>query len=231
VAGLFLGILAIGCIFVLPIVRRLPAWSVGATLVLSAIASWNIFFHNIARIAPALGESVTLSSRRLIWRDVRSFIALRPWRGYGFFAFWDNQAFTAATYQHLGSSYGSAHNSILEVALGLGRIGLVIYISMVVIMLIGTSRAIWARTSLTTVTWVVLALFLVVQNSMESFVLWHSYLWALFVAAMLAPNLLHATPSSTNAVSSSQLPSADIVRALKSSRSPDGKMFADHHGV
>jgi|GEM_PF-2040978 len=231
VAGLFLGFLAIAGIFALPIVRRLPGWSVGATLVLSAIALWNIFFHNIARIAPALGESVTLSSRRLIWRDVRSLIALRPWRGYGFFAFWDNQALTASTYAHLGSSYGSAHNSILEVALGLGRIGLVIYISMAVVMLIATSRALWARTSLTTVTWVVMALFLVVQNSMESFVLWHSYLWALFVAAMLAPSLPHANPSSPISLSSSQVPGADIGQTLEKSRSPRDEMFADDHGI
>jgi hypothetical protein len=32
---------------------------------------------------------------------------------------------------------------------------------------------------------------------MESFVIWHSYLWALFVAAMLAPNRLHTRQSST----------------------------------
>jgi O-antigen ligase len=197
VAGLFLGFLAICAVFALPLVRRLPGWSVGTSLALSVIALWNIFFHNIARIAPSLGESVTLSSRRLIWQDVRALIALRPWRGYGFFAFWDNESFTAATYKRLGSSYGSAHNSILEVALGLGRIGVVIYVIMAVIMLVGTARAVWARTSLATVTWVTVALFLVVQNSMESFVIWHSYLWALFVAAMLAPNRLHTQQSST----------------------------------
>ncbi|MEP7045273.1 MAG: O-antigen ligase family protein [Ilumatobacteraceae bacterium] len=190
IAGLALAVLAAGIIFGLPAVRKFPGWLVATSLVVAVVASWNIFFHNIARIAPDLGATVTLSSRRIIWQDVRGIIALRPWRGYGFFAFWDNETFTAATYQHLGSAYGSAHNSVLEVALGLGRIGLVFYIGMALFMAIGTARAIWAEVNLATVAWVLVALFLIVQNSMESFVLWHSYLWALFVAATLMPKRL-----------------------------------------
>ena len=198
VAGLGLCLLALCVALALPFLRRLSGWLVGGSIVVAVVVAWNVFFDNIARIAPAVGESVTLSSRRLIWRDVRSSIALRPWRGYGFFAFWDNEAFTAQTYQHLGSSYGSAHNSILEVALGLGRIGLVVYVGLALFMIVGTARALWLRTSSMSVAWVVIAVFLIVQNSMESFVLWHSYLWAMFVAATLVPSRMGASPRAAN---------------------------------
>ena len=54
-------------------------------------------------------------------------------------------------------------------------------------MIVGIARAIWFRTSLANLAWVALAIFLIAQNSMESFVLWHSYLWALFVAPQSCP--------------------------------------------
>jgi O-antigen ligase len=165
-------------------------WMASGSLVLFVIVAWNVAFGNMGRLAPLIGESTTLSSRRLIWADVRSAIALRPWRGYGFFAFWDNQQLTAATYQHIGTPYGSAHNSVLEVALGLGRIGLFIYLLLACFMIVGVARALWNTTSAATVAWAAFTLFLIVQNSMESFVLWHSYLWVLFVAATVIPTRL-----------------------------------------
>jgi O-antigen ligase len=158
-------------------------------------ALWTTIFGHIGRLTGFIGESSTLSSRRVIWADARSAIALRPWRGYGFFAFWDNEQLTAATYQRVGAAYGSAHNSVLEVALGSGRIGLAFYVGLSVIMIAGIFRALWKTTSAATVGWMVFALFLIVQNSMESFVLWHSYLWVLFVAAALVPTRLVSSPA------------------------------------
>ena len=84
---------------------------------------------------------------------------------------------------------------MLEVALGLGRIGLAFYLGLAVIMIAGVFRALWQTTSLATVSWMVLTLFLIVQNSMESFVLWHSYLWVLFVAATVVPMKLLPSPA------------------------------------
>jgi hypothetical protein len=62
-------------------------------------------------------------------------------------------------------------------------------------MVVGVSRAIWLKTNIATVAWVALTVFMTAQNSMESFVLWHSYLWALFVAAtVVSSRLLTASP-------------------------------------
>lgn len=190
VAALILGSVAIAAAPGLRALRRVSGWIVGGSMVVSALVLWRLFFDHLDRIAPLIGADAMLSSRRLIWIDMRRAIALRPWRGYGFFAFWDNPAFTASTYSNIGSGYGSAHNSVLEVALGLGRIGLVIYVSMAVLMVVGIARSVWRRTDLARLAWVVMGIFLIVQNALESFVLWHSYLWALFVAAVVIPSRL-----------------------------------------
>jgi exopolysaccharide production protein ExoQ len=176
-----------GVIALLPVLRRASGWLVASAGVLLAFLAWRLFFDHIGRIASWVGEDPNLSSRRTIWHDVRLAISERPWRGYGFFAFWDNASLTADTYARVGKAYGSAHNSILEVALGLGRIGLLPYLVLIAVMLYACTRNVWRRTDIVTVTWTLFTLFIVVQNSMESFVLWHSYVWALFVAASVAP--------------------------------------------
>lgn len=198
VGGLLLALLAIGCTVALPFLRRTSGWAVGGSLVVGVVILWKLFFDHLGRIAPIIGADSMLSSRRLIWIDVRRAISLRPWRGYGFFAFWDNETFTAATYHNIGSAYGSAHNSVLEVALGLGRIGLAMYLAMGVVMVVGIARSIWVRTDIVTLAWLAMIAFLIAQNSMESFVLWHSYLWAVFVSATVMPIRLFSAPAPAN---------------------------------
>jgi O-antigen ligase len=190
IIALVVAVLVICACALLPRVRRVSGWIVGGSIVVSLVVLWKVFFDHLGRLAPLVGAESTLSSRRLIWSDVRSAIALRPWRGYGFFAYWDDQTLTASTYQHVGIAYGSAHNSVLEVALGLGRVGLVFYVALALFMVVGIARAVWASTTVASVAWMATLVFLVVQNSMESFVLWHSYLWALFVAASVVSSRL-----------------------------------------
>ena len=202
IVGLVLALSATVGAITLPFLRRVSGWVVGGTISLATLVFWKVFFDHIGRLAPMVGADATFSSRRLIWSDVRSAIALRPWRGYGFFAFWDKEELTAAMYKHVGIAYGSAHNSVLEVALGLGRVGLALYLALAFFMVVGIARAIWLRTSIASVAWVALAVYMIAQNSMESFVLWYSYLWALFVAATVVSSRLLTTPSSMSGVSS-----------------------------
>lgn len=167
--------------------RGVPGPPVAGALFAAAVAAWALVFANLDALAVRVGRDGTLSHRRWIWQDVRGFIAERPWRGYGFWAFWDRPDLTAATYARHGDAYGSAHNSVLEVLLGLGIVGLVLYLMIGCFAIVGIGRWTWRSVSLASVWWAMVLAFVVAENLMESFVLWHSYQWVLFVAAAAVP--------------------------------------------
>ncbi len=161
----------------------LQGWMVGTGLSIASVGTAVYVFTHLGELATAAGRDPTLSRRTQIWHDVRRFIADRPWRGYGFWAFWDEPTLTAETYARHGDAYSSAHNSVLEVVLGLGVIGLVFYIAIALAAIAGIAAWTWRTGSLASWWWALIFAFLFAQNLMESFVLWHSYQWVLFVAA------------------------------------------------
>ena len=121
----------------------------------------------------------TLSQRRTIWSLVWDRILQRPLGGHGFFTFWDIEELT----QHVLLRRGSAHNSLVEVGLGLGLLGAVPFAAIVVLAARNTILALWRRPGADTWMWAVLVAFLLVENLTESFVLWFSYSWVLLMAA------------------------------------------------
>ena len=77
-------------------------------------------------IVAVLGESVwnhdNFATRRELWGHVWERAMVLPWKGFGFFAFWDEPS---QLYPNLLARSGSAHNSAVEAVLGLGFGGLV----------------------------------------------------------------------------------------------------------
>lgn len=72
----------------------------------------------------ALGRDPTFTNRTRIWQLALEYIAKRPWFGYGFGAFWREQSDMAQTFwAALGFKTPHAHNSWLEMALGIGWVG------------------------------------------------------------------------------------------------------------
>ncbi len=176
----------------LPVVWRLrsvgaPGWAVGGGLAVASAGTSAYVFSHLGELATRVGRDPTLSHRTQIWHDVRQFIAVHPWRGYGYWAFWDRADLTAGTYARHGDAYSSAHNSVLEVVLGLGVIGLVFYIAIGLTAIAGIAAWTWRTGSLASWWWALVFAFLFAQNLMESFVLWHSYQWILFIAAAVVP--------------------------------------------
>jgi exopolysaccharide production protein ExoQ len=163
--------------------QRIPGWSIVAATIAIGIVGWVFVFSHFDSIATRLGRDATLTGRRLIWADARSFISQRPIAGAGFSAFWDRADLTAASYERVGGAYASAHNSVLEVLLGLGVVGLIFFLVVALSAIVGTFRWSWRGPSLAAQWWVLLVVFEVAQHAMESFVLWHSYLWVLLIAA------------------------------------------------
>lgn len=165
--------------------RRLTVASViGAVVVVLVInAKYDLI---VARVAQLAGRSLTLSSRTIIWVDVVEAIRARPLLGYGIFTFWDVPALTAKTYANVGSGYAEAHNGLLEVALGLGAVGVALLLVIVAFAVVGNGVRYVQRPSAQTWWWVTAATYFVLLNVTESFVLWFSYVWILLLAAAVA---------------------------------------------
>jgi exopolysaccharide production protein ExoQ len=81
---------------------------------------------NADNILSMLGRESTLTGRLPLWRVVKAEILERPLLGSGYAAFWSTPA--ADHYRDiLGWDAPNAHNGYLEMALGLGFIGLAIF--------------------------------------------------------------------------------------------------------
>jgi len=154
---------------------------------------------HVGSLADAVGQNPTLSSRSVIWDATNQFIANRPFHGYGYWAFWENAQYS----EPIGRWYGSAHNSVLEVAVGLGWVGAVLFATIVLTAVGGRARACWVRPCAANVWWMALLAAVLAEHTTESFVLWHSYVWILLVSAAFLPThgeTLDVSPTSSDQV-------------------------------
>ncbi len=126
----------------------------------------------------------TTRQRYTIWELVWGRIIDRPIHGHGFYAFWNVPELIAA---HELLQRGSAHNSLLEVGLGLGLLGAVPFVTVVSLAARNAGRDLWCTPSPDTWMWAAVVAFSLLENITESFVLWFSYNWVLVMAAALPP--------------------------------------------
>jgi O-antigen ligase len=97
---------------------------VGYVLLVLGLAGGALLAGGWQDVLAALGRDPTFTNRTRIWQLALEYIAHRPWLGYGYEAFWredsaDAQIFWVA----LGFKTPHAHNSWLEMALGIGWVG------------------------------------------------------------------------------------------------------------
>jgi exopolysaccharide production protein ExoQ len=104
------------------------------TVLVSAAALASVVIGvSIVTLAPDLlvtviGRDLTLTGRTDIWEAAAPAVAAQPWLGYGYYAFWlpDNgPAFWVR--EAVAWEVASAHSSWLEMALGMGRIGVALF--------------------------------------------------------------------------------------------------------
>ena len=169
-----------------------------ALLIAIGVASVALLARKRGAVTPAAGLGVvggaalivgvrrlwnepTFQQRRTIWDLVGEYAADARWHGVGWEAFW----YTPELHDHELLRRGSAHGSIPELLLGVGVIGLVLWLVVVGSALVGVARVMWREPGAEAWTWVALVGFLVVENLTESFVLWFSYNWVLLIAAAL----------------------------------------------
>ena len=158
----------------------------GAATAGAATAAAAVLATAAAAVAAAVQWDVpTFSQRREMWGLVWDRIVQRPVLGHGFFTFWDIEELT----QHALLRRGSAHNSLVEVGLGLGLLGAVPFTVIVLLAARNAGSALWRRPGPDTWFGAALVAFVIVENLTESFVLWFSYNWVLLMAASLRPAL------------------------------------------
>jgi O-antigen ligase len=148
--------------------RAVPVTVLGAVAVVAAL--WSRW------------DDPTFAQRRTIWRGAWGYVDERWIQGYGFFSFFE---VPGRALEHPYFDRGSAHSSPLEVLLGLGVIGLALFVVVAGAALLNAGRSAWREPSGVHVMWFALVVFLVVENLTESFVLWFSYNWVLLCAAAL----------------------------------------------
>ncbi len=125
--GLTFGLATFGLVFA---VRRGPAAAVAATLLsvtgIMLMAAVVVFASG--PLLAFLGKDATLTGRTNVWGPVIRQAQLHPWTGFGYGAVWDDKTIwgpLAWISKEAKFVARSAHDSWLEVWLGLGYIGLI----------------------------------------------------------------------------------------------------------
>jgi exopolysaccharide production protein ExoQ len=153
---------------------------------------------NAATLLAALGKTPTLTGRTGLWSSLLEMIKLRPWFGYGYEGFWQSYG-EQWSVSSTGWQAGHAHNGFLELGLGLGLFGLLLF----TLGFVGSfSRAVfWAQTTdAQQPIWPLLYLtFFVLSNVTYTTLLQQNSLWwVLYVATILSTFLSYAKVSTNN---------------------------------
>lgn len=128
--ALIASLLGLGVIGFCMFVRRGPVQMITAFAAAGVllVAGAGIVLLAPDLIVAALGRDLTLTGRTDIWEASARFVEAKPWLGYGYYAFWlpDNgPAYWVR--EAVAWQVASAHSSWLELALGLGRLGVVLF--------------------------------------------------------------------------------------------------------
>jgi exopolysaccharide production protein ExoQ len=105
--------------------RKFAAFIIGA--VLAAIPVAALIISNAETVLRALGKESTLTGRLPLWALVKAEIMTKPLLGFGYTAFWST-ADAERIRLVVNWDVMNAHNGFLEMALGLGLVGLAIFI-------------------------------------------------------------------------------------------------------
>jgi O-antigen ligase len=110
--------------------RRGPLQTI---LVSAAVLAAVVVVTSLVTLAPevlvaVIGRDLTLTGRTDIWEAAAPAVAAQPWLGYGYYAFWLQDNGPAYWVREaVAWEVSSAHSSWLEMALGMGRVGVALF--------------------------------------------------------------------------------------------------------
>jgi exopolysaccharide production protein ExoQ len=153
---------------------------------------------NADTLLTALGKDLTLTGRTSLWSALLEMIELRPWFGYGYEGFWQSYG-EQWSVSYTGWQTSHAHNGFLELGLGLGLFGLLLFVlgffdaflrAVSWAQTTGAQQALWPLLYLT---------FLMLSNVTYTTLLQQNSLWwVLYVATILSTYLTYAKVSTKN---------------------------------
>jgi hypothetical protein len=115
--------------------RLLPAARAGlfkTTLVIVIVVSISLPFIDAGAFAVLFGLPPTLTGRTSFWTMAPDFILERPWFGFGYGGFFDQNPYSRVWDLWAAAEWfftPNFHNSALDVTIGLGLVGLALYIA------------------------------------------------------------------------------------------------------
>lgn len=135
----------------------------------------------------AIGRDATLSGRTGLWEAAIQKISERPWLGYGYQAFWQDDGGAVEIWKSEGYKPPHAHNGFVNVPLDLGLIGLSIFLATIAINYV---RSIVFLRSVTTITglWPIyyLTFFFMYNHSENTIIENNSIFWTLLVSTVFS---------------------------------------------
>jgi len=106
--------------------RRLVALIVVAALVVVPVGTWAL--HHIEVVTDYLSRTPSLTGRLPLWHMVKLEISTRPYLGFGYGAYWTSPDADRVR-RIVEWEAPNAHNGFLEMELGLGSVGLLIFLA------------------------------------------------------------------------------------------------------
>jgi O-antigen ligase len=151
-------------------------------LVAFVVASLNISLTELT--LTSLGKESTLTGRTVLWNIGLDAFYSKPWFGFGFKGYWMSEETTMRFLRYMvGQELWFFHNNYLEVMVGLGIVGLVIFVLGLLVSISRTVRAFAIQPQPVLLAPVLVVVFIITlcfaENPLFSN---HSFLQMLFVA-------------------------------------------------
>jgi len=152
----------------------------GGSILAIVISNWEVSLN-------AIGGDATLTGRAGLWEAAIEKIGERPWLGYGYQAFWQDDGGAVEIWRSEGYKPPHAHNGFVNVPLDLGLIGLFIFLAIIAI---NYARAIAFLRSVTAIIglWPIyyITFFFMYNQTENTIIEQNSIFWTLLVSTILS---------------------------------------------
>ena len=166
--------------------RRAPGLAV-LVLLASSLFVTCILMVDVEGALAIAGRDATLTGRTALWGLVGDAIGQHPVLGYGYGVFWEDTG-PAAQYvnQFLDWLPGEAHNGFLDIALNLGVVGEIVFLTFLVVVVRRASQLFWRGDDRYSAWPLMVTLCLIVSNLADStFLKGMEVNWIVLVGAFL----------------------------------------------